>query len=198
MDQNLADHELVELIQCEQSWAFELLYDRYAAPIRSHLARFTRDEAAAEDLLQETFLRVWRHADQWTQQGSFKGWLFRIATNQALNYLRSRKRRPEQPIELPTEIADEDMPPDTPAWMIDRASLGPDDAVEQAEQATHLQQIIRDLPEEKLEVFRLVHQQEMSLRDAADELGIPEGTAKSRLHYARESLSRQWREWQDR
>jgi len=41
-----------------------------------------------------------------------------------------------------------------------------------------------------------VHQMEMSLREAADELGIPEGTAKSRLHYARERLSRQWQEWQ--
>ena len=45
-------------------------------------------------------------------------------------------------------------------------------------------------------MFRLVHQMEMSLREAADELGIPEGTAKSRLHYARARLSRQWQEWQ--
>ena len=86
--------------------------------------------------------------------------------------------------------------PDTPAWLIDNASLGPDKALEASEQSSRLQQIIRDLPEDKREVFRLVHQMEMSLREAADELGIPEGTAKSRLHYARERLSRQWQEWQ--
>ena len=60
-----------------------------------------RDEPAAEDLLQETFLRVWTRAGQWNGQGTFKGWLFRIATNLALNHLRTRRRRPEQPLELP-------------------------------------------------------------------------------------------------
>jgi RNA polymerase sigma-70 factor (ECF subfamily) len=50
------------------------------------------------------------------------------------------------------------------------------------------------LPEEKREVFRMVHELEMSLRDAADALNIPEGTVKSRLHYARRQLARDWRE----
>ena len=186
----LPDQTLIENIQDQQAWAFELLFERYEGAIRRHLCYIVQDEPAAEDLLQETFLRVWRRAGQRNGQGTFKGWLFRIATNLALNHLRARRRRPEQPLELPDYIVDDDDLPDTPAWLVDTASLGPDAVVEQIEQGARLQQIIQDLPEEKRELLLLVHQMEFSLRDAADELGIPEGTAKSRLYYAREQVKR--------
>jgi RNA polymerase sigma-70 factor (ECF subfamily) len=192
--ETLTDDALAGHIRAQQAWAFDMLFERHASSIRRHLLHIVRDEHAAEDLLQEVFLRVWTHAEQWNGQGTFKGWLFRIATNAALNQLRSQRRRPQQPLEAP-DIDGEDNP-DTPAWLIDNASLGPDQALEASEQNSRLQQIIRDLPVDKREVFRLVHQMEMSLREAANELGIPEGTAKSRLHYARERLSRQWQEWQ--
>ena len=184
----LSDQTLIESVQNQQSWAFEALFERYEGAVRRHLVNIVVDEAAAEDLLQETFLRVWTHAGQWRGQGSVKGWLFRIATNLSLNHLRARRRRPEQPLELPETMVDDDELPDTPAWLVDTASLGPEAVVEQVEQGARLQQIIRDLPDEKRELLRLVHQMELSLREAADELGIPEGTAKSRLYYAREQV----------
>jgi RNA polymerase sigma-70 factor (ECF subfamily) len=62
--------------------------------------------------------------------------------------------------------------------------------MEQLEQMARLKQVLHDLPEEKRELLHLVHQMEFSLREAADELGIPEGTAKSRLYYAREQVKR--------
>jgi RNA polymerase sigma-70 factor (ECF subfamily) len=193
--ESLPDSALARHVQAQQAWALDALFERHASAICRHLLHIVRDEPAAEDLLQEVFLRVWTHAEQWNGQGAFKGWLFRIATNLALNHLRSQRRRPQQPLEAAEDLDGEDNP-DTPAWLVDNASLGPDKALEASEQSSRLQQIIRDLPEDKREVFRLVHQMEMSLREAADELGIPEGTAKSRLHYARERLSRQWQEWQ--
>ena len=182
------DQHLIERIQEGQASAFETLYERYAAAVRRQLCYIVSDEPAAEDLLQETFLRVWTRAGQWNGQGTVKGWLFRIATNLALNHLRTRRRRPEQPLELPDPLVDDDELPDTPAWLVDSASLGPEAVVEQVEQGARLRQIIGELPEEKRELLRLVHQMELSLREAADELGIPEGTAKSRLYYAREQV----------
>ncbi|MEW5873495.1 MAG: sigma-70 family RNA polymerase sigma factor [Chloroflexota bacterium] len=183
------DQALIESIQGMQAWAFEALFERYESPLHRHLCHIVGDEPAAEDLLQETFLRVWRRAGQWSGQGAVKAWLFRIATNLALNHLRTRRRRPEQPLDLPDYCADvEDDLPDTPAWLVDSASLGPEAVVEQVEQAARLRQILRGLPEDKRELLHLVHQMEFSLREAADELGIPEGTAKSRLHYAREQV----------
>jgi RNA polymerase sigma-70 factor, ECF subfamily len=189
------DHELIEFVQKGQAWAFENLYERFEGSIRSHLLYMVRDEGEAEDLLQEVFLRLWTRAGQWTGQGSVRGWLFRIATNLALNHLRTRRRRPEGPLELPENL-EEDDPLDPPAWLVDDTSLGPDAVLDRNERSEHIRVMILDLPEDKKEVFRLVHQLEMSLRDAADELNIPVGTAKSRLHYARERLSQQWREWQ--
>jgi RNA polymerase sigma-70 factor (ECF subfamily) len=180
-----ADQTLIESIQSKQAWAFEVFFDRYEGAVRRHLRYIVGDEPAAEDLLQETFLRVWTRAGQWNGQGTVKGWLFRIATNLALNHLRTRRRRPEQPLELPDTLVNDDELPDTPAWLVDTASLGPEAVVEQVEQGARLQKIIRDLPDEKRELLRLVHQMELSLREAADELGIPEGTAKSRMYYAR-------------
>lgn len=188
MNNPLPDQALIESIQNQQAWAFEVLYDRYAASIRRHLCHMVSDEPAAEDLLQETFLRVWTRAGQWNGQGSFKGWLFRIATNLALNHLRTRRRQPEQPLELPDFLMDDDDLPDTPAWLVDTASLGLEAVMEQVEQGARLRQVIQDLPEEKRELLHLVHQMEFSLREAADELGIPEGTAKSRLYYARKQV----------
>ncbi len=79
-----------------------------------------------------------------------------------------------------------------PAWLIDASSLGPDTNLELAEQQALSRRLIETLPKEKREVFRLVHEMEMSMRDAADELGIPEGTVKSRLYYAKRRLAREW------
>ena len=97
MEPNLSeahpDQFLMEQIQAQQAWAFEMLFERYAVYTRRHINSIVRDEPAAEDILQETFLRVWTRSGQWNGQGTFKGWLFRIATNLALNHLRTRRRR---------------------------------------------------------------------------------------------------------
>ena len=66
--------------------------------------------------------------------------------------------------------------------------------MERSERLAQVRQLVDGLPEDKRELFRLVHEHEMSVRDAADELGIPEGTAKSRLHYARKQLAQEWQD----
>jgi RNA polymerase sigma-70 factor (ECF subfamily) len=165
--------------------------------IRRHLARITRDDAAAQDLVQEVFLRVWTRAEQWDGRGSFKAWLYRIATNLALNHLRSVRRRREQPLAVPDDWDDdggEDEESTVPAWMMAAPALGPDVALELAERRERIRRLVGRLPEEKREVFHLVHEMELSMQDAADELGIPEGTVKSRLYYAKRRLAREWRD----
>jgi len=95
----LSDQDLVERILERDAHAFEALLARYGDVIRRHLARLVGQDAAAQDLAQETFLRVWTRAEQWDGRGSFAGWLYRIATNLAFNYLRSVGRRRELPLE---------------------------------------------------------------------------------------------------
>ncbi len=175
--------------------AFEILFARHSASVRQHILSIVQVESAAEDLVQEVFLRVWTRAEQWNGQGEFKGWLFRIATNLALNYLRTVRRRRQEPLETPPDEYDDEgeRPPD-PAWLIDTSSGGPEVMVEQAERSQLLWQLVDGLPQEKREVLHLIYQKEMALREVAIELGIPEGTVKSRLYYSIRHLAREWRE----
>jgi len=191
------DSDLVERILERDAPAFEMLMARYQESLRRHLLHTVRDSDAAEDLLQEVFLRVWTRADQWNGRGPFKAWLFRIATNLALNYLRSIQRRKQQPLEMATNAYDESDDSQIPSWMVDLSSLGPDEAFEHAERYEQLHRVIGTLPDEKREVFRMVREEEMDIREVAELLGIPAGTVKSRLHYATKHIARQWRAIED-
>jgi RNA polymerase sigma-70 factor (ECF subfamily) len=174
--------------------AFEELCARYREPLRRHLLRMLRDADTAEDLLQETLLRVWTHAGQWDGRGAPRGWLFRVATNLALNHVRAQRRRPQQPLVLPPDPSEADEEPAIPGWMIDTVSLGPGEALELAERRDRLRRLLAQLPEEKREVLRLIHDAEMEISEVAETLGIPPGTVKSRLHYATQRLAREWRD----
>jgi RNA polymerase sigma-70 factor (ECF subfamily) len=189
-----SDQDLIERVSKRDGRALETLFERYGEMIRRHLARMAGDSAAAQDLLQETFLRVWTRAAQWDGRGSFKAWLYRIATNLALNHLRSVRRRREQPLEIAGEWDGDTDEYVSPAWAIDADAPEPKDVLEMAERHARYRRLIDRLPEEKRAVLRLVHEMEMSLQDAADELGIPEGTVKSRLYYAKQRLAQEWRE----
>jgi len=191
-----SDHDLMVRIQERDVQAFKMLFVRYEEALRQHLICIVRDADAADDLVQEVFLRVWTRACQWRGQGTFKSWLFRIATNLALNHLRSVRRRREQPLRIPPEVTDEEEEKPAPSWMIDASSLGPDAIIELTEQQELLRRLINELPEEKREVFRLVYEEEMEIREISEALGIPEGTVKSRLHYAKRSLARKWQDIQ--
>jgi len=186
-----SDRALVECALSGDGAAFEALLERYRAPIRRHLLRYTHDDAAAQDLLQEAFLRVWTRGEQWDGRSTFRAWLYRVATNLALNHLRTVRRRHETSLEMEGDVETEEADL-VPAWMIDDTSLGPQAALEQAEERQQVRRLVTALPDEKRAVFRLVHEMEMTIHDAAVQLDIPEGTVKSRLHYARKQLADHW------
>lgn len=188
-----ADGDLARQVQARDEVAFELLFERYGESMARYIEGIVRDDAAAQDLVQETFLRVWTRAEQWSGQGSFKSWLYRIAGNLALNHLRGLRRRPAQPLvpeeERPADEWAEEAELYAPGWLVDTTALGPDAALERSEERARIRRAVNGLPEEKREVFRLVQEMELSIRDAAGRLGIPEGTVKSRLYYAQKKLS---------
>ncbi len=119
----------------------------------------------------------------------------------ALNYLRTVRRRKQQPLETSSDPLDEDDESSIPEWMTNHALPGPEIVLEQGERSKLLQQLVNGLPAEKREVFRLIHDDEMEMSQVAETLGIPEGTVKSRLYYANRRLARAWRdmakEWED-
>lgn len=197
----LTDAELMRDICRHDAAAFETLLLRYRESIYRHILARIHDAHAAEDLVQEVFLRLWTRAEQWHGNGSFHAWLFRIATNLALNYLRTVQRRHQQTLEVPADPLDEDDESRVPAWMVDHMQPSPDMILEQGERYRLYQQLVNGLSVDKREVLHLVHEVEMSTRQVAEALGIPEGTVKSRLHYATQRLAREWhhlaQEWED-
>jgi len=125
---------------------------RYRIAIRRHVESMIRDQMQAEDLTQEVFWRVWTRADTWDGRGSARAWLFRIATNQALNYLRTQRRRREEPLNpdrpppiTSAEDPDFDFAADS-MWPTDLITQGPEMWVALAEKHEELQKAIAHLP----------------------------------------------------
>ena len=189
-----SDTALTEGIARRDAKAFEVLFERYRETIRRRLVAMLRDESAADDLTQEVFLRLWTRADEWQTRGSIRAWLLRVATNLALNRLRSAHQRRRRPLQVrPAPSEDEDENP-APGWMIDVAALGPHALLERAEREQRLRGLVNELSEEKREVLDMIFEQDMQIASAAEALGIPEGTVKSRLHYAIKRLAQQYRD----
>src|SRR4051812_24761867 len=105
-----SDEELLAAVGRRDAGAFECLFERHWEAVACHLARLVRDDHGGSDLAQEVFLRVWTRAGQWDGRGSARGWIFRIATNLGLNYLRSVRRRRERPL-VPEADPDEEGEP---------------------------------------------------------------------------------------
>ena len=178
------EQELLAQVAARDEAAFEQLCALYQASLRRHLARIVRSPEAAEDLLQDTLLRVWTHAGQWDGRGRPRAWIFRIATTVALNALRSERRRPQAPLSAPADA-------DAEEWLID-PSDGPELLAERSEERAHLRSLMARLPEEKREVLRMIHGDDRSVEEVARTLGIPAGTVRSRLHYATRRLAQAW------
>jgi RNA polymerase sigma-70 factor (ECF subfamily) len=148
--------------------------------------RMTRSEADAEDLVQETYIRAFRHRDQFTPGTNLKAWLFRILTNTFIN---SYRRRSSQP-----ETTDLDKVEETTLYR--RMSQGPASSSSQPEREvvdnmvdSEVKEALEDLPE----IFRsvvLLDVEGFSYREIAEMLDIPIGTVMSRLHRARRSLQK--------
>jgi len=191
-----SDPELIRLIAQGNEEAFEALFTRHRGVVCRRLRGIVRDGDVADDLLQETFLRVWTRAETWKGTGSAAPWVLRIATNLALNYLRTMRRRREQSLEergpVPAD-ADEEA---ASGSVEDESSLSPDAILEDVEDRRALQQLAGGLSEAKREVVRLLCDAEMDLREIAEELGVPEGTVKSRLHYATRELAWKWKHYE--
>lgn len=187
----IPDPQLISQIKERDACAFQQFFERYREQIHHHVRCIVRDDASANDVVQEVFLRVWNRAGQWSGRGSAAGWLFRIATHLSLTHLRTVRRRREQRLEMLSETVEQETQ-QVPEWMIEAVSERPDAQVERADQQRWLRRQVQELSEDKREVFHLIYDAQVEVRDAAERLGIPEGTVKSRLHHGRRQLSQAW------
>jgi RNA polymerase sigma-70 factor (ECF subfamily) len=181
------DEELLVCIQQGEKLAFNELFSRYDGPLRARLCNIVQDGEIAEDILQEVFIRVWNKAATWEGRGSVRSWLYTIATHLAFNYLRSVRRRPELSLDEPIEQDDVEEGQSV-IRQLESTIPGPAAQFEESQTRALVQNLIDDLPEARREAMYLVHCEDLSVQEAADALGVPAGTVKSRLFYGRKAI----------
>jgi RNA polymerase sigma-70 factor, ECF subfamily len=187
----LPDEILMQRIARDDTAAFDALFLRHRRAVFSYTFRMVGEGAAAEDLTQECFLRVWRSRQRYEPTAAFRTWLFTIARRLALDEL---KRRQAHPAVRDTETADdEDSTGTVEAIAVD--SVNPQELVIARELARTLDQALRALPEEFREAAILRDVEGMSYEEIAGILGCPLGTVKSRINTARKRLQAVAREW---
>jgi RNA polymerase sigma-70 factor (ECF subfamily) len=183
------DNDLVRDFIAGNDAAFTQLVTKYKDALTNYLNMIVGDYDIAVDLCQETFFRVYRNITRYSNIYQFSTWIYRIATNLAIDEMRFRKRRGQvfyNNIWGSSAARDED----APEFEISDARLGPGDEVLRKESSQILGDAIRSLPEKYRTAFILKEVQELQYEEVARILGCSAGTIKSRLHRARELLQR--------
>ena len=167
--------------------AFETLVHRYEGELFSYLRRYLGSAEMAEDVFQATFLQVHRKQEHFEAGRRFRPWLYTIATNQAIDAQRRNKRH--RIVSLDSRSGDD---VGTLVDMLAGTEGTADVMAEDQESRDWVRAAVDDLPEPLKGTLMLVYYQGMKYREAADVLGIPVGTVKSRLHAALLKLNESW------
>lgn len=160
--------------------AFSLLVRRYDRELFQFVARFVRDSASAEDIVQDTFIQVHHSAHGFDMSRRFRPWMFTIAANKARDYLRTRGRRKEVAFTFDNNEGEQTNFQD---FLAD-AGPTPLIEIEAEEQRETVRKIVATLPDHLREVLVLAYFQRFPYKEMAEILDIPLGTVKSRLHAA--------------
>lgn len=167
--------------------ALDLLVQRYVNELFGFLSRYVANSAAAEDLVQDTFVQVHLAAETFDRTRSFRPWLYTIAANKARDWLRSRGRRQERSL----DAGDEDEGGGLAAGLeSDDSPLS--EALDDDERRRAVREIVNRLPEHLRTMLLLGYFQQLPYAEIAEVLEIPVGTVKSRLHAAVGQFAKLW------
>ncbi|HED66629.1 MAG TPA: sigma-70 family RNA polymerase sigma factor [Planctomycetes bacterium] len=159
--------------------SFQLLVERYQGRIFGVVRHYTQSAVEMEDIVQDTFIKAYRKLHTFQHQSSFSTWLYRIAINTALDFLKRAGRNPVRAVEDPEVVG-------TPGRAgAPRSIAAPDSNLEREEIARITHEVLDELPEIFRSVLILREFEEMAYQDIADLLGISIGTVESRLFRAR-------------
>jgi RNA polymerase sigma-70 factor (ECF subfamily) len=185
----VSDEELLRRCRAEgDSKAFESLVHRYEHELFSYLRRYLGSAEMAEDVFQATFLQVHLKKEHFEDGRRFRPWLYTIATNQAIDA--QRRNRRHRMASLDSRSGGDDV--GSLVEMLAGAGRTADEQLEDAEARAWVRSAVDDLPETLKSALVLVYHQGMKYREAADVLGIPVGTVKSRLNAALVRLNESW------
>ncbi len=166
------DRELIKRHRAGDTEAFPLLMKSYLKPIYYFAFQFTREQESAEDITQETFIKVWKHLDRFDQEKNFRTWIFAIAKNTTYDSLKKKKTIPFSSFENDDG--------DNPIEAIDDENLLPDVLLEKKEAAAMLASSLEKISGANRALLTLRYLEDFSLEEIAEILGEPYNTVKSR------------------
>jgi len=169
------DRQLIARTRRGDYAAFETLYDKYKGQVYRTALAIVREQGAAEDILQDCFIKVYTNIDRIDSSRPLIPWLYRVTVNLSYNWVTRRKRWL-----IPLET------------VIDRLTTAPRTSPEQVLEENELRHVVQEaiysLTFEQRVVLILFYLNNFSIREIAYILDVPEGTVKSRLYYGRENL----------
>lgn len=190
------DEKLVEAYRKGESAAFRTLVERYHDDLLRFLIRLGGDRQIAEDAFQDAFLQVHLSLGSFDSSRRFRPWLFTIAANKARDLLRKKGRRQALELSAPMGSVSGGSREDGGSF-IDLLEIdipSPDSGVLDEERDALVQRALDQLSDPLREILLLAYFQRLTYAQIAEELGIPLGTVKSRLHAAVATFAKRWKE----
>jgi RNA polymerase sigma-70 factor (ECF subfamily) len=176
----LTDGQLIETAIGGREDSFEELVRRYQRPITNYVYRMLSDYDAALDVTQEVFIKVYNSLARYSSDYKFSTWLYRIAHNAAIDYMRRNSVNPQS---IEAENADGSY-----QLQIESTRPNPEQERERSEWRTEIESVVKCLPAVYRELILLRHAQDLSYDEIAEITNLPLGTVKNRLFRAREMM----------
>jgi RNA polymerase sigma-70 factor (ECF subfamily) len=181
------DHETIQGALRGNDLAFKRLMNKYHDAIFNFIYRMIRDREQVEDLTQEAFIKAFSSLKSFNEEYAFSTWLYKIATNNCIDYIRKRKLQMYS-IDKPIEAKDSDY-----TFELPDETYRADKEIISGQRALLLRNAIEQLPEKYRRVIELRHTEEKSYEEIAAILDLPIGTVKAHIFRARELLYKQLR-----
>ena len=189
-DSHEADAAAMTRLRDGDDLALNELMARWQHPLANYLARFCGNEATAQDLAQDTFVRVYESRARYDTRGKFATWLYTIAGNLARNSHRWQQRHPTVSLDAPT-----DENGGTLATHLPDAASTPAASAEQGERAAAVRAAISELPEDQRAIVLMSEYEDRPHADIAAVLGCTAKAVETRLYRARQTLREKLLRW---
>jgi len=181
-ESSIEDEKIIKKAVQGDPDAYEKLVNKYREPLHYHVKKMVRDKEQVEDLVQEVFIKAIDNLASYNSNYAFSTWIYRIATNHTIDYLRKRKLQTLS-INEPVQTNDGEM-----SVQIPDQNYETDRNIIREQRKKIIQHEIENLPEKYREVIRMRHMEEMSYQEISDQLELPLGTVKAHIFRARELL----------
>lgn len=189
------DEELLERFRAGDRRAFDTLMKRHEVGLFNFILRSVRDRATAEELLQDTWIRVLAGIKDFQRASKFSTWVYTVARNLCIDQARKAVLRRHPSLDQSSRSSTEDGP--TLGEVVPDRGPRADRSAISKELQSKLVQAIQELPEDQREVFMLREYGSLAFKEIADIVGAPENTVKSRMRYALERLQSALAEYED-